>query len=130
MIGVASVLLGRLAADVGDAALRPGSLVASYKFFLYLGYGRHSALQPPAPPTRSPINADDRDEHSRTWDNRPAPQMGRSGLAALQVDRAVEHHPRRADGDDELLDRAHLAARHLPRHPHRSAAAGQHQLPP
>ena len=47
----------------------------------------------------------------------------------LQVDRAVEHHARRAARDDRRLDHADRDAGHLPRHPSRPAAAGQQLLP-
>ena len=40
-----------------------------------------------------------------------------AAVAALQVDRALEHDARHPDGDDQLVDRPDRAARHLPRHP-------------
>ena len=48
--------------------------------------------------------------------------------ARLQVGRALEHDARDADGDDQRLDPADRAARHLPRHRNRPARAGQHEL--
>ena len=41
----------------------------------------------------------------------------------LQVGGAVQHHARHADGDDQRVDRDHLAAGDLPRHPARPARA-------
>src|SRR6202012_5788603 len=52
---------------------------------------------------------------SRLPAGRTRPAWGPSGWSALQVDRAVEHHARRADGHDQPVDRAHRAAGHLPR---------------
>ena len=73
---------------------------------------------------------------SRTGARAPQPVRHRESPDAddlrrrpLQVGRAVEHDARHADGDDQLVDPADRAAGHLPRHRHRPARAGQHELP-
>src|SRR5271169_6806142 len=53
----------------------------------------------------------------------------RRARAALQMDRAVEHHARRADGDHQPVHRADLAAGHLPRYRAQPAEPRQYQLP-
>ncbi len=55
--------------------------------------------------------------------------IGSGRLGPLQVDRALERDARRAAGDARRLDHADRDARHLPRHPPRSARAGQQLLP-
>ena len=45
------------------------------------------------------------------------------------MDRALEHDARRVHGRARLVDRPHLAARDLPRHPPRPARAEQRELP-
>ena len=61
--------------------------------------------------------------------DRSAPRSTSRAQRPLQVDGAVEHDPRRADGDARRLDHAHRHAGHLPGHPPRPPAAGQQLLP-
>ena len=56
-------------------------------------------------------------------------RAGDADEAGLQVGRPLEHDARHARGDAELVDPADRAAGHLPRHPARSAAAGEQRLP-
>ena len=56
-------------------------------------------------------------------------RLARTGRRPLQVGRAVEHDRRRLHVRARRVDRHHRAARHLPRHPSRSAGARQRLLP-
>src|SRR5690242_9886175 len=64
----------------------------------------------------------------RDRDCRPSSPL-RSRPPALPLGGAVEHHDRDADGHHQLLDRHHLAAGDLPRHPPRPAGARERRLP-
>ena len=80
---------------------------------------------------RDPARARRRGRVSTHRRTAPAPRgrRPRTPAGSLQVGRALEHDDRHADHDDQLVDRPDRAARHLPRHPPRPAAARQHELP-
>ena len=59
---------------------------------------------------------------------RRRPPLGRRA-PPLPLGGPVQHDPRHADRDGELLDRAHLAARDLPRHRAGPAGARERRLP-